>query len=308
MDTFRKIVADIKSLKIQGATAVARSSLDALKYVAANSKAKNKTSFVNELEKAKKVIYSTRETEPLMRNSLRYITYAIKESSSEDIGELKHMVAISADEFLFNLEKDKERIAEIGSNKIESGMTVLTHCHSTTVTEMFRLAKEKGKKFSVICTETRPNYQGHITAKELIKYDIPTTMIVDSAVSTFVKKADAAFVGCDLITSDISLVNKVGTFYVSLAAKRTEIPFYCAAELAKFDPETLFGKIEQIEHRPGKEVWKEAPKKLKILNPVFDITPRENISAFITQEGVVPPSAILDLINNKFPWIFKGVR
>lgn len=308
MDYLKKIVNDIKALKIQGATAVAKASINAIKYVALKSKAKSADLFISEIEKAKNALYLTRPTEPLMRNCLRYILYTLKESNIKDVKELKNLINVTADEFLFNLEKDKEKIAQIGSGKIENGMTVLTHCHSSTVTNIFKLAKEKGKEFSVICTETRPNYQGRITAKELIKYGIPTTMIVDSAVSSFIKKADAVFVGCDLITADISVINKIGTFYVSLAAKRVEIPFYCAAELAKFDPETMFGKIEEIEKRPGKEVWQNAPKGLKIENPIFDITPRENITAFITSEGIVPPSAIIDLINNKMPWIFRGVR
>lgn len=308
MDYFSRIVKDIKSLKIQGATAVASSALDAVSYVAKNSKAKNPNSLIKEIEKAKEVLYNTRPTEPLMRNSLRYILYSMKESGISDTKKLKRLVEVTADEFIFNIKKDKDRIAEIGAGKIESGMTLMTHCHSSAVTNTFRKAKEQGKKFSVICTETRPHYQGRITAKELVKLGIPTTMIVDGAMSSFIKKADAAFVGCDLITSDISMINKIGTFYLSLAAKRVGIPFYCEAELAKFDPETMFGKIEQIEQRSGKEIWPNAPKKLKISNPVFDITPRENISAFITQEGIVPPSAITDLINEKLPWIFKGLR
>ena len=308
MNKLGKVAKDIKELKIQGATAVAASALNAIKYVAKHSKAKNSDSFIKEIEKAKDVLYATRPTEPLMRNSLRFILHNIKESGVKDPDKLRHLVAVAADEFLFNIKKDKGRIAEIGSGKIEDGMTVLTHCHSSTVVGIFRKAKAQGKKFSVICTETRPNYQGRITAKELIKLKIPTTMIVDSAISSFVKKVDVVVVGCDLITSDISVLNKVGTFYASLAAKRVGIPFYCAAELAKFDPETMFGKIEQIEQRPGKQVWPDAPKNLKIANPVFDITPRENISAFITPEGIIPPSAIPDLINDKLPWIFKGVR
>lgn len=308
MDYFKKTVKDIKELRIQGATAVASSALDALKYVAKNSKAKDTRAFIREIEKAKDVLYSTRPTEPLMRNSLRFIVYGIKQSTVADVSELRQLVKSTSDEFLSKIKKDKELIAKIGSGRIEDGMTVLTHCHSSTVTNIFRRAKEQGKRFSVICTETRPNFQGRITAKELVSLGIPTTMIVDSAVSSFIKKADAVFVGCDLITSDMSVINKIGTFYVSLAAKRVGIPFYCATELAKFDPETMFGKIEQVEQRPGKEIWPDAPKKLKIINFVFDVTPRENISAFITPEGIVPPSEIPDLINKKLPWIFKGLR
>ena len=308
MDYFDNIVKNIKNLKIQGATAVAKSALDAIKYVAAKSNAKNSASFIDEICKAKEKLYDTRPTEPLMRNSLRYIIYLLCINRTRTVSELKRMTDVVADEFLSKISEDKERMAVIGAREIRNGMTILTHCHSSTVTNMFRHAKKQGKKFSVICTETRPNYQGRITAKELVSLKIPTTMIIDSAVPSFIKKVDAVFVGCDLITADVSVVNKIGTNYISVMAQKSGVPFYCFAELAKFDPETMFGKPEEIEYRPGKEVWDKAPKKLNIVNPIFDITPRANITAFITPEGIIPPSGIMELINKKLPWIFKGVR
>jgi ribose 1,5-bisphosphate isomerase len=308
MDYFERTVSGIRSLEIQGATNVAKAALKALETRAARSRAKSPEAFLNELKRARAELYATRPTEPMMRNSLRYVIDSLSASGITDIRKLKQIAKGRSGEFLKKISRDKQRIAEIGAGKIENGATILTHCHSSATTGIFKQAKKEGKRFSVVCLETRPNYQGRITARELVKAKVPTTMIVDSAVSTAIKKCDAAFVGADVITSDVSLINKVGTLMVSLACKRIGLPFYCATELVKYDPETLLGKTEVIEHRPGKEVWPGAPKGLNIDNPVFDITPRENISAFITEEGIVPPAAIPDLINEKLPWLYRGLR
>jgi translation initiation factor 2B subunit (eIF-2B alpha/beta/delta family) len=111
-----------------------------------------------------------------------------------------------------------------------------------------------------------------------------------------------------VITADINLINKVGTLYAALASKRTNKPFYVCTELAKFDPETLFGKNEQIEQRPADEIWKSRPDKLNIANPAFDVTPRELLTSFITQEGIIPPDSLFDMVKDKAPWILYGVK
>lgn len=306
MDLLKKTAKDIKSIKIQGATNLAEAAIKALENVAKKSNAKNKTHLISELEKAKSLLYSTRPTEPLMRNSLRFIVANAKESKLVDTDDLRKLVSVAGKDILGKIEDAKKRIGEFAGNKIENGMTVFTHCHSSTVIAAFRHAKAQGKKFSVICTESRPLFQGRITATELVKMGIPVTMIIDSNVSTQIKKADMVMVGADLITSDMNFVNKVGTQNVAYGAKRAGIPFYVCTDLAKYDPETMFGKTEEIEQRSPDEVWKGAPKKLKILNPAFDLVARELVTAYITQEGVLAPESVLDIINEKYSWITYG--
>lgn len=306
MDLLKKTAKDIKSIKIQGATNLAEAAIKALEHVAKTSKAKTKSQIVSELEKAKILLYATRPTEPLMRNSLRFIVSSAKESKLEEIYDLKKLVSVAGKDVLDKIEYAKTKISEFAGNKIEDGMTIFTHCHSSTVIGAFKHAKAQGKKFSVICTESRPLFQGRTTAKELVQMGIPVTMIIDSNVSGIIKQADIVMVGADMITSDLNFVNKIGTQNVAYGAKRVGIPLYVCTDLAKFDPETMFGKTEEIEQRSPDEVWKGAPKKLKIVNPAFDIVPRGLVTAYITQEGVLAPESVLDIINEKYSWITYG--
>ena len=77
------------------------------------------------------------------------------------------------------------------------------------------------------------------------------------------------------------------------------------SELLKFDPETLQGAYEGIEQRNPKEVWNEAPEKLSVRNPAFDVTPSRYINGFICEEGVIAPQSIVETIKRAYPWVFK---
>ena len=295
----------IKRLEVQGARNVAIAAIKSVKEAATASKSKNKHAFMNELSEAKSVLFASRSTEPLMRNALRYVIGAADSSEKVDVHDLAAVVSQVTDKFLEQLKQSKEAIAAIGSKRVSSNSKILTHCHSSTVTNMLRKAKLNGKTFEVICTESRPVFQGRITAKELVELEIPTTMIVDSAVRHFINQVDFVVVGADAITSEGNIINKIGTSMVALAAKEARTPFYVATELLKFDPETVLGDYEKIEERSTAEVWDNPPSGLVIRNPAFDVTRREFIHGIICEEGIVAPDSISELMNRKYPWIFK---
>ena len=207
-----------------------------------------------------------------MRNAVRWIITQVQGSSTGKVDAICEMVSSNVILFLQNLEASRERTAEIGSKRIRDGMLVFTHCHSSTVTRMLAKAKADGKDFSVICTETRPAFQGRITAREMVKLDIQTLFIVDSAARSYMGEVDLVVVGADAITSEGNVVNKIGTSSIAVLANEARKPFYIVSELLKFDPETLYGEYEGIEQRNPSEVWKEAPEKLSVRNPAFDVT------------------------------------
>ncbi|MCW4015644.1 MAG: S-methyl-5-thioribose-1-phosphate isomerase [Candidatus Bathyarchaeota archaeon] len=294
----------IKQLEIQGARNVAIAAITSVKEAVTQSKAKTKTGFLNELLEAKELLFASRATEPLMRNAVRYVIQAVESSNKTDVQELAVVVSQVTSQFLERLEQSKEKIAAIGSKRISNNSRVLTHCHSSTVTNMLRKAKLDGKTFEVVCTESRPVFQGRLTAKEMLDSNIKTTMIVDSAVRLFMNEIDLVVVGADAITSEGNVINKIGTSMVALAAKEARTPFYVVSELLKFDPATVLGDYEKIEERSSKEVWESPPSGLIIRNPAFDVTRREFIHGIICEEGVVSPDSISELINRKYPWIF----
>jgi len=295
----------IKRLEVQGARNVAIAAITAVRTFAKQVQVENKTDFLNALSEAKSLLFASRETEPLMRNALRWIIRQVESSGKERIQELIAVISSASDIFLNGLEDSRERIAEIGARRIRHGSVIFTHCHSSTVTYLLQKARETGKSFEVICTETRPVLQGRITAKEMSDLGVKTTLIVDSAARFFMNKVDFVVVGADAITSEGNIVNKIGTSIIALAAKEARTPLYIVSELLKFDPVTMYGDYERIEERSHQEIWEHPPKGLLIRNPAFDITKREFIHGIICEAGIISPHSVLEVMHRTYPWIFE---
>ncbi|MEW6528714.1 MAG: S-methyl-5-thioribose-1-phosphate isomerase [Candidatus Micrarchaeota archaeon] len=297
------IIKDIKSLKIQGARNVAKAAIKALILQIRKSKAKTKSALYSQLLKVGDALALTRPTEPMMRNAInnavKFTFMQIKTNSALDVNALKRTIVKEAASYLNEMENSQKKIRGYGSKLIPDNGTVLTHCHSSTVTGIFKTAKDIGKKFSVIALETRPRYQGRITAKELADHGIDVTLAIDSAVTIFLKKADLCIVGADAITSMGDLINKIGTSTVAHIARSQDVSFYSAVELYKYDPLTLFGNRECIEERESKEIWEDAPKNVKIYNKAFDATAARYINGYITEIGVIPPQSLWNVAMQK---------
>ena len=204
------------------------------------------------------------------------------------------------------LEEDRRRCRAIGrhgSRLLKDGDTVLTHCNAgalaateygTALGVVFR-AVEEGKKISVVVGETRPLLQGaRITTFELKEAGIPVTLICDNAAGEVIRsgRVQAVLVGADRIAANGDTANKIGTYPLSVLAREHGIPFYVAAPSSSFDLSIAEGGRIPIEERPAEEVTGGlgrpiAPEGVAVFNPAFDVTPAGNITAIITERGVV---------------------
>ncbi|MFC1455062.1 ribose 1,5-bisphosphate isomerase [Candidatus Undinarchaeota archaeon] len=301
--TVEETAQKIKKLEIQGATNVALEAVKALEEFADKYEGE---SFLKEFEAKSKILIESRPTEPMMRNGIRYVLSNIKKAKDDDTDSLREVVKSASEKFFEYVEESREKIANIGSKRIQNKNIVLVHCHSSTLIKILKKALDDGKVFEVINTETRPKMQGRVTAKELAQFGIPVTHIVDSAVNYYMPRVDLVLVGADAITSDGSVVNKIGTSQIALSAKKHGVPLLVASETYKFDPETAMGEQEVIEQRDPKEVWDEEVDGVQIKNPAFDITDADYVDLIITEEGIMSPHAVYDVIRKKFPYIFES--
>jgi methylthioribose-1-phosphate isomerase len=189
-------------------------------------------------------------------------------------------------------------IGEAGAGLIPPGATVLTHCNTGalatgglgTALAAVYVAHERGQGVHVIATETRPLRQGaRLTAWELGKAGIPTKVIVDGAAGTLMREGavDLVITGADRITAGGDAANKIGTYGLAVLAKVHGIPFYMAAPRSTFDLALTSGDDIPIEHRAAEEV--DPAPGVAVLNPAFDVTPAELVTAFITDRGVIEP-------------------
>jgi methylthioribose-1-phosphate isomerase len=219
------------------------------------------------------------------------------------ISEIKQQVVALANRLY---DEDIANLRILGANGAallpEEG-TVLTHCNAGALAAcgygsalgVIRAAIEAGKKIDVFADETRPFNQGtRLTAWELTKDNIPTTLICDNMAGYFMGQGriQAVIVGADRIAANGDTANKIGTYSVSILAKEHGIPFYVAAPFNTIDPETAAGSLIPIEQRAAREVThvngvQVTPDGVNIENPAFDVTPAKYITAIITERGVL---------------------
>jgi translation initiation factor 2B subunit (eIF-2B alpha/beta/delta family) len=273
-----KIVKDIKEMKIRGAERIARAGIKAW------SLAKDK-------KKITDLLVKQRPNEPMLRNLLFYL--------NNYNGDAK--------ELLKKLDEDDEKISSFGSRYVANHDTIYTHCNSSTVEKIFIKAREEEKEFVVNVTETRPLFQGRTTAINLAKKGIKVKFFVDSAAKFAIREATKMFIGCDCIEVD-GVINKVGSSLMVDIANRYDVPVYVATHSLKFDPLEIFGYREEIEERSYKEIWEKPPKGVEIKNIVFERIKFDNISAIITELGVMKPESFFSEVKKAYPWLFEMVE
>jgi methylthioribose-1-phosphate isomerase len=168
---------------------------------------------------------------------------------------------------------------------------------------VIRSLHSKGKVANVIVDETRPYLQGaRLTAWELYREVIPFFVISDNMSGYFMSKGmvDIVVVGADRVAANGDTANKIGTLSVSILAKYFNIPFYIAAPVSTIDINTETGAGIPIEQRGDSEVREVLgkriiPEYMPVANPSFDVTPNENISAIITEKGVIYPPFVQNI-------------
>ena len=196
-----------------------------------------------------------------------------------------------------------KQLGQFGAELLPKSGTVLTHCNAGALAAcgygsalgVIRAAIERGHQIDVFADETRPYLQGaRLTAWELMKDNIPTTVLCDNMSAHLMKQGriQAVIVGADRIAANGDTANKIGTYGVSILAKEHGIPFYVAAPWATIDIATAHGDLIPIEQRDPREVTHSngkqmTPHGVRIENPAFDVTPAKYITAIITERGIL---------------------
>lgn len=299
------IYTAIKDMIVRGAPAIGVTAAYGI-YLSIKDYPENSfEEFFNFMKEKANYINSSRPTAVNLSWALNRMLNKALEFKNKDIKFIKNILKEEAK----NIHKEDINICKtIGENLLtllKDGMGILTHCNAGqlatskygTATAPIYLSKEKGWNLKVYSDETRPRLQGStLTALELQMAGIDVTTITDNMAAVVMRegKIDAVIVGCDRIAANGDTANKIGTFGVSILAKYFGIPMYIAAPTPSIDMNTPSGKDIPIEERDSKEVtcrfgvWT-APKDVKVYNPSFDVTPHENITAIVTEKGIIYP-------------------
>ncbi len=308
MEKCSDVASAIENMKLRGAPLIGVAAAYGLALTAFHSEAEKREDLIREVEESAEVL---RKTRPTAVNLFWAINRVVKKAQ-ETSGDAKAVIKAIIEEAQRMADEDVEinrKMGEFGSKLIEDGDTVLTHCNAGslatvdygTALGVIRAAWNQGKKIKVMATETRPKLQGaRLTVYELRRDGIPVTLMTDSMVGYTMSRqlVSKVVVGADRIVRN-AVINKIGTYNIAVLAHEHRIPFYVAAPTSTMD----LGHTSDdavIEERNPEEVTHLCSKRIaaqgvRVINPAFDFTPINYVSAIITEKGVVSPEAIMTL-------------
>ncbi len=300
--THQQVADAIRNMVVRGAPAIGVAAAMGIALGMKNFKAENDAELKREYDQVCETIRQTRPTAVNLFWAIRRMTEKFESLRSRPIAQIQQALIEEAQRMHAEDIAANQAMGRHGATLMPSSGGVLTHCNAGalatagygTALGVIRAAVEAGKKIHVYADETRPFLQGsRLTAWELMKDGIPTTVISDNMAGAMMKqgKIGAIVVGADRIAANGDVANKIGTYTVAVLAKEHGIPFYVAAPISTVDLATPDGSKIPIEQRNPREVTHIAGKQMvpdgvEIENPAFDVTPAKYIAAIITEHGI----------------------
>jgi len=298
----------IKVLRVRGAPALGVAGAMGVVLGLRGTKAATGEELVKEADEVAAYFATSRPTAVNLFWALDRMKAKTRELAAKADFDTEEALRILLAEALEVLDEDRETCRAMGRHGaalLPDEATILTHCNAGalatadygTALGVVYAAVEAGKKISAFCDETRPLLQGaRLSAWELTQAGVPTTVICDNMAAVVLRqgKIDAVIVGSDRIAANGDVANKIGTYGLSVLAKEHGVPFYVVAPVSTFDLTLDSGDKIPIEERPPDEVampfgMRTAPEAAAVYNPAFDVTPAANVTAIVTEKGVLRP-------------------
>jgi len=315
---YEEVAEAIRTMIVRGAPAIGVAAAMGVALGAQQSQATTMPEFEREFDAICNVLAGTRPTAVNLFWAIRRMRDKFEQLRTLPIEKVKAELVAEAQRMLVEDIAANEAMGRHGAVLLPASGAVLTHCNAGalatagygTALGVIRAAVASGKKLSVFADETRPFLQGsRLTAWELMKDGIPTTLIADNMAGAMMRlgRIDAVIVGADRIAANGDVANKIGTYTVAVLAKEHGIPFYVAAPISTVDLNTPDGSHIPIEQRASAEVThfagkQIAPDEVRVENPAFDVTPNRFVAAIITERGVARApygETLAKLVNNQ---------
>ncbi len=279
-------VAEIASDHRSGADTLARKAAEAVELQAAAPCA-DATNLREALAETARLLVAAQPAMASIFNLVNRVLFAIEGLC--DAPSVRNAVASVCRGYTAKIAEAHQAISRAALEQIPEGGTVLTHSYSSTVAAALLGAWRSGRRFSVICTESRPLCEGVSLARTLAAAQIPVTLIADAAVHHHCRKASLALSGADTVARH-GVLNKAGTALLALAARAHRGKFLVLAGTHKCLPPGRRLVWERLEN--PHEILSEDIAGVRVSNVYFDLTPLGLVTAVITEQGALPPAAV----------------
>jgi translation initiation factor 2B subunit (eIF-2B alpha/beta/delta family) len=276
----RDLIANLAGDTSSGAAELAGQGAAVLTALAESTEVAELASFMEQVVETGRLLIRSQPSMAPLFNLVNSVLWSLEHA--RNLADAREKVGQAAEDLTQELVSAGEKIAAEAVGLIAPGATLLIHSRSSTVLRALLHVRSEGRHFGVICTESRPLYEGRTLAEELSRADIPTTLVTEAEIGLVVERVDVMIVGADAVSLK-GLVNKAGTYGLALVARAHERPVYSLCGTQKFLPEQY--PYFDIERKDPAEVWPAHPPEVTVLNYYFDLTPLRYVSSLVTEEG-----------------------
>lgn len=263
-----------------GASRVARLALETMTLLVVEAKGRPEA---QDLAEAARRISETQPAMAVVHNVVHLFAQLVREG---------HDPMKTRAELLSEMDTARERIARSYLKIVPENASIVTASFSDNVLACLQAAHASGRIAHVTAQESRPLLEGRFMVVALQEAGVPATLVADSLGPGLVAESTAVLIGADTVLRDGSVVNKVGSYGLALAARAHGKPFHVVCETLKFDARHDAASWPGSPGMNPREVWENPPEKVDVVNRYFEVVPAELVTAIVTERGSYAPDIV----------------
>lgn len=286
-------IAAVRNNNTAGATALAQTAGEILSRVVDLSRSATPAELRSKVIAAGKAIVKAQPAMAPLYCLVNDVLGAMKDSANDQ--DLGRLIRERARNFSAALGAATDAAAARASSLVTDGSVVFTHSRSSLVEKSLLRAHHLGRRFSVVCTESRPMGEGRELAQSLDSHGIPTTLVIDAAIASIVGRSTMAMVGADALSVH-GLVNKIGTQMLAVAARKAGVPLYVVATTHRFLPSTVPLSYQELKN--PREIVGDGGGSIAAVNLYFDHTPLEDLAGCVTENAILDRKGLFEALTS----------
>lgn len=240
------------------------------------------------------------EASQAITNSILIMINGSNNQTNRDIDSFIKFILQNIDDFEKLNRRNLELINHYAHSVLSKMKSILLFDYSSTVGNMIETCNHP---LEIFIAESRAFDGGKPYVSQGLKGQHKIKFIPDVAIYYYLKHCDGVFIGSETYYSDGKVFNTVGSEMVASLCNTFDVPFYVLTTLIKIDIRSIYGFNKQplmlnLRNKISPDFDSQINDQIDYSCPELVEIPSKFITAFITEEGIVPPSAMFQLSTN----------
>lgn len=237
------------------------------------------------------------ESSQAITNALVMVTQESDSQVTHDLDAYTGSLLHAIDRFEEENRRNLDRINQYAQSVLSDMKSILLFDYSSTVGRMIESCDHP---LDVFIAESRALDGGRPYIRPALRAHHRVHFIPDAAIYFYLRQCDAAFIGAETYYSDGRVINTVGAEMVAFLCSVFDIPFYVLTTLIKHDMRPRYGFTRpalslDLREKMSLDLDGQLQDQIDYSCPEVVEIPGKFITAFITEAGIVSPSAMFQL-------------